>query len=211
MLSFAVPCVPDFKYISRYSSPKLYFANNHAQEQSRGIINLDEDDPEAIAEMLKYLYTLSDKLEVRRGTVLHPLGESELLHNVNHLAGVIVTAEKYGISTLAALAGEKLDWQLSDIEIPRAAKEAKKQICDLSDALYSRDPTPRLRWYQKRLTRMLLVRIFEPITKVPGLKEVIDMHPQFGWDLLESTCEELEYQRQMNRNMREKKDLTMQP
>jgi hypothetical protein len=72
--------------------------------------------------MLKYLYTLGDHVNVANVCYDSDL-DDEGVQDVNYLASVLVTADKYCVPGLVALVGWKIDDQLSAFR--RAADDHK--------------------------------------------------------------------------------------
>jgi hypothetical protein len=137
------------------------------QEESSGVIVMDEDEPQAIDELLTYLYSLSDRIGVLslHDTMFHPNGPGSLIlriartdeelseccqeleklaNDVKYLPDVLVTADKYQVSDLATLAGQKIEERLSVFR-NRAAELINmpmRLISAFSEALYFEHEIP---------------------------------------------------------------------
>jgi hypothetical protein len=98
-----------------HSTTDVHRANFQSQEQSSGIFTLDGDEPAAIDELLKYLYTLSDHINV---PVIKPCDGSHwnskvkdvesFPDDIKYLARVLAVADEFCVSDLATLANETI-------------------------------------------------------------------------------------------------------
>ncbi len=182
------------------------------QKQPPEPIEFYGDDPAAIEEMLKYLYTLSDHLNVLD---LHNIYESvdqylendeqvtselklleEMAHEVKHLANVLTVAGKYCVPDLVKLAGQKMEERLSRLNYRIVGRdgvfnntEVSTLLFAWSEALYPEDEVLELREYQKSFA-MTIVNNCGIATGVFDVKELISSYPKLGWDLL-SCADEL--------------------
>jgi len=159
-------------------------------------IELDADDPEAIDELLKYLYTLSDHIKVRpltRGRwEIYLLPDEvkyleELPKEVKHLTGILVVANKYLVSDLVMLVDSKIKQRLLWFQ-DRAAriekKEAANLVSQLTEALYPREEIPTLQKHQS-LFVVTITRQYSMASSGSQMKDLIQNHPKLGSDLVE--------------------------
>jgi hypothetical protein len=191
-----------------YFTNEIYRAHRQSQEQSSGIVTLDEDDPVSIDELLKYLYTLSDHFNVsvikpHDGT--HWNGEvkdiESLPGEIKHRADVLAVADRFCVSDLDGLASEKMQHRLPAFK-NRLAMMAHQNPADtlrfvsaLSDTLYSGDKIPALQYYQSFFAQIFTSK-FHIATDVLDIKGLIQSHPKLGCDLLQERDKTIESQQQ---------------
>jgi hypothetical protein len=158
----------------------------------------------AIDELLKYLCTLSDHINVsvikpHDGT--HWNGEvkdiESLPDEIKYPAGVLAVADGFCVSDLDRLAGEKTQHRLSTFK-NRFAMMAHQNPADtprfvsaLSDALYSGDEIPALQYYQNFFAQIFTSK-FHIATEVLDIESLIQSHPKLGWDLLQERNKTIE-------------------
>lgn len=135
---------------------------------------MDEDEPQAIDELLKYLYTLSDHINVLsidesmfhyidpssqvfclsytdQELSEHPEPNPTLVKEVTYLVDVLVAADKYGVCDLAAIAGQKIDDRLEVFRYWAGRLEPRhvpRLTSAFSDAVQFEDEMPLLEKYQ---------------------------------------------------------------
>ena len=181
------------------------------QKQPPEPIEFHGDDPDAIEEMLKYLYTLSDHLKVLNLDNPHDSPDpyppndtpgmsevkllEEMAYELKHLANVLTVAGKYCVSDLVTLAGQKIKERLSRLRYRikfGGGGFDDTQVSTLlfawSEALYPEDEILELQEYQKSFA-VIIVDNCSIATGFVDIKELISSYPKLGWDLLNCTDE----------------------
>lgn len=177
----------------------LHRAYKHSQKEADNSLTLEHDDPEALDELLKYFYTLSDHINVRplrnknwgvyRCPSNHDKHLEGLSNEVRYLAGVLIIAEKYCVSDLVTLAGGKIEERLSILELrPHflQADQPANLVFAWAGALYFEDEIPGLHKYQTLFSK-IFTSDFDDTTDKLDIEGVIRAHPKLGWDLLTHT------------------------
>ncbi|KAF7506591.1 hypothetical protein GJ744_011628 [Endocarpon pusillum] len=187
------------------------------QEESSGIIVMDEDEPQAINELLTYLYTLSDQInlpsgrdrkigfidvydEVYSDSLIPELNDrpqqliQSLTNNVKYLSDVLVTADKYQVSDLATLAGQKIAARLVVLQCWAGAwkdgwkekdgwKDLDKRLTSaFSEALYLEHEMPPLQRYQNTFFQTVISKF--DIDTIFSDVEFIQAHPRLTREVL---------------------------
>lgn len=166
------------------------------QEKSQDHLTLEEDDPEAVFEILKYLYTLSDHVDIEP---LSHRGDEDLnglASQVKYLISLIATADKYCVTDLVEIAGakvhERLDIFCNQAKVPyiKFKLEYKEVVPGLVEALYSKkDHSPVLDQWQLLFARKL-IDTFSSAVDVPDAQNLVTAYPRLGWNLLKSADKE---------------------
>lgn len=172
---------------------------------------LDEDDPEAVAELLKYLYTLSDLTGVtlstqdafdddfvRQGDIISDRDRlspeevtnlEQLWKETKCLTGVVAVAEKYCVTDLVASSSRRIGDHLTTFQSQTRRLNVSQRasfVCAGLDALYFHDDIPALRPNQKRLIE-IITSDCGILTDIAGIEEMIRSRPWMGWDLLKGS------------------------
>ncbi|ERF74962.1 hypothetical protein EPUS_05170 [Endocarpon pusillum Z07020] len=194
------------------------------QEQSSGIIVMDEDEPQAIDELLTYLYTLSDHINVlpihgRRLRYIDPAIKvsrfidadekirdrpqqlQTLANDVKHLSDVLVTADKYQVSDLATLAGQKIEKRLlAFVHWASRLEDMHARLTSaFSEALYFEHEIPPLQEYQDTFLTTI-IHNFDIVTAFDDI-EFIQAHPRLTREVLRDRNKALKSERQMRDEM----------
>ena len=194
------------------------------QEQSSGVIVIDEDEPQAIDELLTYLYTLSDHINVLSihdekfrfigpashviyiGYIKKRLSDrvqqlEKLANEVKYLSDVLVTADKYRVSDLATLAGQKIKERLSVFRYwaGRLNDMHVRLTTAFSEALYFEHEIPPLREYQHTFFTTVINK-FDIDTTFADV-EFIQAHPRLTQEVLRDRNKALKSERQMRDEM----------
>lgn len=214
-----IPSLSHFLVISRY-------AHDPSQEQSEGIIVLDDDDLEAIDELLKYLYKFSDHLNtscVYRKLLqcYDPLFDDddwgytdeevpelllehleELSNEVKHFADVLIVADKYCVRDLATLASEKIKARLSMFRgwAPTLdSLPAAKSTCAFSEALHFEEEIPPLQKYQDLFLETITSKI--DIGTAIFYVELIRTHPKLVRELLQHSTKAVKSEKERSQSI----------
>lgn len=189
---------PEFT-VGYLSSDGITLVDYRTQEQSSGVITLNEDDPDALDEMFKYLYTLSDHIKAPalakkyrdKNAVTSKEAEHliELAKEVRHLARVLVTADKYCLPSLVKLAFDKVEERVARFR-SRAMILNPLQTTSLisawCDALYLEDNLAALQECQTLFAGSIVDKR-GTTTDIPEIEGLIAAHPKLGLDLLKGT------------------------
>jgi hypothetical protein len=184
-------------------------AHDLLQEQSKGVIELEDDEPDAIDELLKYLYTLSDLIKVPNRSDYYFV-EEELLEDLpdglqvlskefKHLADILVVADKYCVRDLATLAGEKISTRLSILQSLAHCNfslEAAELVWIFPDALYFEQDIQPLQEYQDALLKIIVeeVNICMAIARVDV--KLTRTQPKLVCELLRQSAKAIESKQQ---------------
>lgn len=115
----------------------------------------------------------------------------ELPSELKYLASILATAEKYCVSHLVYLAGQKIQERLSRFESEAQSlgvTKAAKLVSDLSDALYDQEEVPALQKYQSSFAGKIF-KVFGNSADIPNIKVLVQNHPKLGCDMRESRDE----------------------
>jgi hypothetical protein len=158
------------------------------QEQSTGVIIMDNEDPDAIDVVLEYIYTLSDRTKACNSWQIDYEDHDKLLADLKHLLSVIVTADMFLLPQLVDLAGGKARDHTVDISYgieKGSIHMTKKLFLGLVRALYPKRDCLALHSYQSQITEAIVIakgNIWEKF----GTRELLEEHPKLGMDVIES-------------------------
>jgi len=188
-----------------------------SQEQSKDVIALEDDNPDAIDELLKYLYTLSDHINVpdrEKQPYVTDSGWPEeektiqvLSKEVKHLANVLIVADKYCVRDLVTLVGRKISARLSFlrqyhyITIGGKDQPTAMLLFAFSEALCFEQESPPLQEYQDAFLATM-VGEFGICDVIAGVDvELTQRHPKFVCEVLRQSAKTINSARQSVRTV----------
>lgn len=198
-------------------------ADGELQEGS-GHIDLPEDDPDAVDEMLKYLYTLSDHMKGGRraeedeveyeeeeedeeveGRKWNSYDPRKLSKELRHSTGVLLIADKYGISGLDRIAGQRIRHQLARLTTLASFAISEQDdvatwVSTLSEAMNIEMEVASMKQYRDAFAEMIATSIgFE--TDLLDFGWLGQKYPKLGSAILLRCIEEWKGQRFLIKEM----------
>lgn len=139
---------------------KLCGPGSHFAEGNTKVIELKEDDPDAVEYLLRYLYSGQSRTEQDNNWQLQ--------------LEVAKTAQKYLILDLAAIAKKKF------VEVASATIKPEEVFATITHIQENTSEADYLKVAQQLETKHLL-----PLLKVPGYRDVIDQDKSVMWNHLD--------------------------
>ncbi len=147
----------------------IVLTNSSLQESETGKIDMKDDDPEAVHELMKYLYTLEFSSE-----------DESLPKNLN----VLRIADKYSVTRLADQAFEHI---VNGLEI----LDGTEMLADLVAAAYEEDAPEMVQKLRPHLTQVSATHFDLSEFKIL-IRELNRDFPEYGNDMMDELSERLE-------------------
>lgn len=167
-----------------------------------------DKNPEAVEIMLRYLYTLSDCLNIDSIDRISFMQDEDIYAKLprecEQLGCVLSVASRYGLKVLAETASERLKerFELLKSHSPPDREALEPLTRSLLEVLYSNKDTSVLQTSRDSIVRMLLDQWRH---LVPGdmIHTVMLRHPELGYDFARLAMEKIEYQQELMGRMQE--------